>query len=50
MLSRLINVLVNFKRYINKILITKLDIFVIIYLDNIFIYINNKKNSHVIAV
>lgn len=30
--------LANFQRYINKILIEKLDIFVVVYLDDILIY------------
>ena len=34
----LCNILTNFQNYINKILAEKLDIFIIIYLDNIFIY------------
>ena len=38
-LFRLSNTLVNFQGYINKILAKKLNIFVIIYLNNIFIYI-----------
>ena len=32
------NTLASFQGYINKILAKKLDIFVIVYLDNIFIY------------
>lgn len=32
------NVLASFQSYINKILIGKLNIFVIMYLDDIFIY------------
>lgn len=32
------NASVSFQRYINKILIKKLDIFVIVYLDDILIY------------
>lgn len=35
------NILNSFYKYIDKILIKKLDIFFIIYLDNIFIYIQN---------
>ena len=48
--SGLTNTLVNFQEYINKILTDKLNIFVIICLDNIFIYIDNNKNGHVIAI
>ena len=33
----LINALVSFQKYINKILAKKLDIFVIVYLDDILI-------------
>ena len=36
---RLSNALASFQDYINKILAEKLDIFVIMYLDDIFIYI-----------
>lgn len=35
------NILVSFYSYINKIFIKKLDIFVIQYLDNILIYIED---------
>ena len=35
------NTLVIFQEYINKIFSKKLDIFIIIYLDNILIYIKN---------
>lgn len=41
MLFELSNTLTSFQDYINKILVKKFDIFVIIYLDNIFIYIEN---------
>ena len=34
------NTLVSFKSYINKILAKKLNIFDIVYLDNILLYIN----------
>ena len=36
-----------FQSYMNKILAEKLEIFVILYLDNILIYIKDKKKSHV---
>ena len=39
-----------FQGYINKILAEKLDIFVIVYLDNILIYIKDPKQPHVEAV
>ena len=34
----------------NKILAKKLDIFVMVYLNNIFIYIESKNKEHVEAV
>lgn len=43
----LFNVLVSFQSYINKILIKKLNIFIIVYLNNIFIYINNLKQGYI---
>ena len=36
--------------YINKILAKKLNIFVIVSLDNILIYTNDDKDSHIAAV
>ena len=41
MFFKLFNILASFQGYINKILVKKLNIFVIIYLDNIFIYIKD---------
>ena len=38
MLFALSNALTSFEDYISKILLEKLDVFVIVYLDNIFIY------------
>ena len=38
MFFRLFNAPTSFHNYINKILVEKLDIFVIVYLDDIFIY------------
>ena len=35
------NILITFKRYISKIFTKKPNIFIIIYLDNILIYIKN---------
>ena len=46
----LTNALASFQDFINKILAEKLDIFVIVYLDNIFIYIYDDGDGHVIAV
>ena len=43
MLFGLPNTLVTFQGYVNKILPEKLDIFVIIYLDNILIYTKNPR-------
>ena len=40
----------NFQRYVTKILAEKLDIFVIIYLDNILIYTKSPGQPHVKAV
>ena len=40
----------SFQGYINKILAEKLDIFVIIYFDDIFIYIEDLSQAHVNAV
>ena len=44
------NALANFPGYINKILAKKLDIFIIIYLDNILIYTEDDGQGHVEAV
>ena len=46
----LINAPASFQRYINKILVEKLDIFVIIYLDDILIYTDDDRDGHVAAV
>ena len=46
----LTNAPVSFQRYINKILLEELDIFVIIYLDYILIYTKDDGNGHVTAV
>ena len=47
MLFGLTNTPATFQGYINKILADKLDVFVIVYLDNIFIYTKDKNESHV---
>ena len=44
------NALASFQSYINKILAKKLDIFVIVYLDNILIYTKNEGQGHMEAV
>ena len=49
-LFRLSNASANFQVYINKILAKKLNIFVIIYLDDIHIYINDPGQTFVDAV
>ena len=38
------------QEFINKILIEKLDIFVIVYLDNIFNYTDDDGDDHVAAI
>ena len=50
MFFRLINALISFQKYINKIFAEKLDIFIIVYLNKIFIYTNDDGNSHFAAV
>ena len=40
----------SFQGYINKILAEKLDVFVIVYLDDILIYIKDESQGHVEAV
>ena len=50
MFFRLSNAPANFQGYINKNLAKKLEIFVIVYLDNIFIYIKNPSKGHVETV
>ena len=47
---KLSNTLASFQGYINKILAEKLDIFIIVYLDDIFIYIEDPGQGHVKAV
>ena len=44
LLFGLYNDFIFFQRYINDILFNYLDDFYIIYVDNIFIYLNNLKN------
>ena len=50
MFFNLINVSGSFQGYVIKILAEKLDIFVIIYLDDIFIYNKDLEKSHVKAI
>ena len=40
----------SFQGYINKIFVEKLEIFIIVYLDDILIYIENNKNIHIAAI
>ena len=44
------NALASFQGYINKILAKKLEVFVIVYLNNIMIYTEDKGQGHVDAV
>ncbi len=46
----LTNAPATFQSYINKILAEKLNVFVIVYLNDIFIYTENKGKEHVQAV
>ena len=50
MLFGLSNALISFQGYINKILAKKLNIFIIIYLNDILIYIKDPGQCHVEAV
>lgn len=50
MLFRLINTPASFQEFIDKTLAKKLNIFVILYLNDIFIYINDDGNSYVVAI
>ncbi len=47
MAFELTNVLVTFQAYIKKILAEKHDIFIIVYLNDIFIYTKNKGNGYI---
>ena len=46
----LFNAPVTFQRYVNKILAENLDIFVIVYLDDILIYTKDPGQPHVEAI
>ena len=50
MLFGLFNASASFQGYINKILAEKLDIFVIVYLDDILIYTEDPGQAYVNAV
>lgn len=47
---RLFNTSTSFQGYINKIMAKKVNIFLIIYLNDILIYIKDPSQSHVAAV
>ena len=47
---RLSNISTSFQDYINKILAKKLNIFVIVYLGDIFIYTKDPGQAHVDAI
>ncbi len=47
---RLTNASAMFQGYINKILAKKLNIFIIVYLNNILIYTENERKEQVEAV
>lgn len=44
------NIFLNFQRYIIKILAKKYNLFVITYLNNIFIYTKDPKQMHIKAI
>ena len=46
----LTNTLGSFQGYVNKILVEKLDIFLIVYLDDLLIYIKDLSKDHVKVV
>ena len=50
MLFGLTNALVTFLGYINKILTKKLDVFIIVYLDDILSYTKDKGEGHILTI
>ena len=50
MLFGFCNATASFQGYINRILVEKLDIFIIIYLNDILIYTENLGQAHINAV
>ena len=46
----LTNALATFQGYINNILVEKLNVFMIVYFNNILIYTKNKSKEHIQAV
>lgn len=47
MFFKLFNILASFQNDINKILVKKFDVIVIVYLNHILIDINDKSHGHV---
>lgn len=50
MIFDLSNILVNFEKNIKQMLAKNLDIFVVMFLDNILIYTKNANQGHVTAI
>ena len=50
MFSKLTNAPASFQRYINKIFTEILNIFIIMYLDDILIFTNDDRSDHITAV
>lgn len=50
MLFGLSNAPVSFQKFINKIFAKKLNIFVIVYLNNILFYTKDQSQSHINAI
>ena len=46
----LTNASISFQGYINKIIAKKLDIFVIVYLDDILIFTDDNGDGHIAAI
>ena len=46
----LTNIFASFQKFINKTFSEKLDIFIIVYLDNIFIYTDDKGDSYIATI
>lgn len=47
---RLTNASASFQEYINKILAEKPNIFIIVYLNNVFIYIDDDKDDYITII
>ena len=50
MLFGLSNISASFQGYINKIFAKKLDMFIVMYFDNILIYIKDSRQPHIKAM